>query len=345
MMTLNYERNIALTQKGVDCHFLYFNEPKNTDIFNSQRNHFANKDSEIKQLIQKHQFQVIIVCTYFSFLERLRKMGYSGIIIFEIQGMGDYEYTVHWIEKGKSTISKYADAILYPKTVFLDQLLKKYFPNKQLFSFHNSIDTTLFRSEEVPKPDKNIIGWIGRLDSNKNWQEFLLIGSLLLKMTPNLQLWVFHDPSVCSRETLSSFTRWINNLKLNDALVVHENIPRSKMPYYYSVIAKSNGLVCSTSRKEGFGYAIMEAMCCHCPVLTTRSGGVQSFVKHNVTGKLYDRGDIQKGANEARELIQNQKLRMKMVTRAFQLIQSSFTPKQYSDQFLHMIDQLSTRAG
>jgi hypothetical protein len=45
-------------------------------------------------------------------------------------------------------------------------------------------------------------------------------------------------------------------------------------------------------------------MCCKCPVLTTKSGGVESFVFHNVTGKLYEKGDINNVVKEANNLKQ-----------------------------------------
>ncbi|MDR6999834.1 glycosyltransferase [Neobacillus niacini] len=345
MLTLNIERNIALTRKGIECHFLYFNGRKDIDISNNGRIYITNKDNEIIQLIQELQIQAIIVCTYFEILKRLRKAGYAGKIIYEIQGIGHQQLTGQWLEKGKPVIAKYADAILYPSTEYLDKLMKKHFPNKKLFSFHNSIDSNLFHYKEVPKYNKTIVGWVGRLDYNKNWQEFLLIGAALSKRIQNVELWMFYDPAACSKEALKNFTRWINKLKLNDSIVLNENTPRDKMPYFYSRISKSNGLLCSTSRQEGFGYAVIEAMCCQCPVLTTRSGGVESFVIHNVTGKLYDQGDINNAVSEAKDLILNNNRKNEMITKAVHFIETFFSPDLYGKQFLHMLGQLFTING
>lgn len=339
METLNFERNIALTKEGIECHFLYLRNPKS--IESSERLHFIHDENGIKLLVQKHQFEAILICTDFHLLKTLRKIGYHGKIIYEIQGIGDLQLTESWINKSKIFVQQYADAILYPKTAFLDKIIKKHFSTKNLFSFHNCIDTNIFRYCEVAKLNAPVLGWVGRLDNNKNWKEFLLIGASLKKEIPHIQLWMFHDPELCPQYVLKHFTRLVKNLNLQKSVTLYEKIPRQKMPYYYSLISNSNGLLCSTSKQEGFGYAVIEAMSCYCPVLTTKSGGVETFVIHNMTGKLYDQGDIHQAVTEAKELIQNPNLRKKLIEQADYVIRKDFTPKQYCCHFMNILKDLS----
>ncbi|MEH7380609.1 glycosyltransferase family 4 protein [Bacillus sp. JJ1533] len=338
MVTLNHERNLALSRIGIECHFLYFRKGLNLDC--DSHNYILRTDEEIEKLIKENKYKAIIVCTDYLFLERLNRIGYSGKVIYEIQGLGNYQATARWLEKAESFVTQYANAILYPNTYYLNELMKKHFPQTNKYSFNNCIDTSLFTYVDVPLPKKLIVGWVGRLDQNKNWIEFLKIGASLREMFSNIQLWFFHDPTVISRKEQIKFSAWVQKFHLNEDLIVYENIQRENMAEYYSMIAKSGGFVCSTSKLEGFGYSVIEAMSCHCPVLTTRSGGVESFVIHNVTGKLYHQGNILEFLNEAKELINNLDLREKIITSANKLIQTSFSPKLYGEHFMDLLENL-----
>lgn len=340
MQTLNTERNTVLSKKGIECHFLYFKTGNHLETPNNHNQFFTNINKEIKMILHDHQYQAIVVSTYFDFLERIRSLGYDGKVIYELQGLGSYQTTINWIKKSKTHVLKNADAVMYPKTKFLDELIKEHYQNKPLFSFNNCIDSQLFSYIDVPKPKHTIMGWVGRLDSNKNWKEFLLIGASLSKIIPNLQLWIICLSDFSSKKEQKHLSRWINKLDLSEKLVVYENVKRESMPRFYSLMAKSGGLLCSTSKLEGFGYAVMEAMSCSCPVLATRSGGVENFVYQNVTGKLYDLGRIDNAENEAKELILNTKLRNDIILRANQIVRTSYGHEQYSQNFTRMLEQL-----
>jgi L-malate glycosyltransferase len=340
LQTLNNERKSALSRKGLDCHFLYFKKPIHEVFLKTDHVYITDKDEEIKNLLLMNQYDAVIVCTYFEYLQRVRHLGYQGKVIFEIQGLGSRKTTEAWLEKSKPIVLAHADAVLYPRTKFLDELIKKAFPDKKLFSFHNCIDTNLFTNVEVPPINHPVVGWVGRLETNKNWKEFLMIGAALSQMIPEIQLWLFHDPTLCSREARKSFSRWVKKLKLTNNLVIYENIPRNQMPKFYSSMAKSGGLLCSTSRQEGFGYAVLEAMCCKCPVLATKSEGVESFVVHNLTGKLYEVENINMAVSAAKDLIENTRLREKIIQHSDQLVNKLFTPNQYCDHFMQMLNQI-----
>ncbi|MFP3415838.1 glycosyltransferase, partial [Bacillus sp. SIMBA_074] len=92
-------------------------------------------------------------------------------------------------------------------------------------------------------------------------------------------------------------------------LKMYVNQPHNKMAEYFSIIGDSGGFLCSTSKVEGFGYAVLEAMVCRCPVLSTDSDGVRSFIRHNQTGKFFDQGNIDQAELEGNELLSNIPLR------------------------------------
>lgn len=112
------------------------------------------------------------------------------------------------------------------------------------------------------------------------------------------------------------------------------------MAEYFSRIGDSGGFLCSTSKVEGFGYAVLEAMLCRCPVISTDSDGVKSFIIHNKTGKFFELGNIQQAVNEAVDLMFNQTLREQIRRRGVNHIKNHFSEEKYAENFLNMVKKL-----
>lgn len=197
--TLNRQRFYALSRKNVKCDFLYtqkgigLQNKINTSIF------VTNEDHEIKNIIENGNYDAIVVCTDLILLQKVKNFGYQGILIYNNEGLGvDKEFANDYLKdpSHSSIISTYSDAIIYPKTTHLIEAFKNHFPSKKQFHFNNCFDTEEFHYRVHPKKDNPIIGWVGRLEKNKNWNDFLLIGAELLKENPNIQLWMFEDNTV-----------------------------------------------------------------------------------------------------------------------------------------------------
>ncbi|GAE30979.1 glycosyltransferase family 4 protein [Halalkalibacter hemicellulosilyticus] len=339
--TLNYNRAKALLPKGIKCHFLYLKQGSKTHLYSSEDTFIMSENPKIEKLINEHEYKAIVVCSDYTFLSKLNNWRYDGIVIYDFQGIGDLQLTKRWLSNAQRPVETYANAILYPKNSVFDELISTFYPYKTKFSFHNCIDLTLFTYKNVTSPDQIIIGWVGRIEENKNWREFLQIGAGLCAINLNVHLWMFIDDSFITSSDRKKFKKFVKKFKLESKLTSHNNIPHLKMPHYYSLIASSGGFVCSTSYLEGFGYSVLEAMSCQCPVLTTHSGGVESFVIHNITGKLYKIGHIHKAIEEGKEIIENKKLRTQIISNTQHTIKKQFTSEQYANCFLEMLKALS----
>ncbi|WP_243292922.1 glycosyltransferase [Bacillus sp. FJAT-47783] len=340
--TLNRQRYDALSRKGINCHFLYrhkgagLQNKVNAPIF------ISNDETEIKSIIMNGDYAVIIVGYDLLLMKQIREFGYKGIIIYDNQGIGKRkEYIDTYIkQQARSFINQYCDAILCPNTPHLVQAFKKYFPHKKTFYFHNCLNTDKFTYQKHPKRESPIIGWVGRLEENKNWRDFLELGSRLIQENPSIQLWMFEDHSLSYPSQRTAFEQKVKELKILPHLTVYKNQPHHKMADYYSIIGDSGGFLCSTSKVEGFGYAVLEAMVCRCPVLSTDSDGVKSFIIHNVTGKFFEFGNIGQAAQEAKELMNNIPLRDKIREAGVKYIESNFSLETYAMHFIGMLKQL-----
>ncbi|MGM0843796.1 MAG: glycosyltransferase family 4 protein [Bacillota bacterium] len=339
--TLARQRTAALAPKGVEFQFLFFSQGAGMQNI-KEKTWITDDDTQIQKIFAAEKFDVIIVGSDYFFLERARKLGYTGKLIYEVQGMGLLEMAETNLEFAQPYVDQHADAILYPKTPHLNTIIEKHYPSKKKFSFHNCINTDNFTyvSEGLASEPYMLLGWVGRLEENKNWREFLQLSAKLVSYYPNFRIWIFTDSDLNAPAEVRAFKRMARALKLNKYITIYSNIPHNQMPAYYSRIGNSGGMLCSTSKYEGFGYALVEAMCCLCPVLTTDSDGIKSFIFHNSTGKIYRQGDIKHALQEAVDFIHNSPLKAQIRQNAQQYIKQNFTPEIYAENFMKMLREL-----
>jgi glycosyltransferase involved in cell wall biosynthesis len=321
--TLNRQRCSALKMININCHFLYYRKQRELINNHDAPTFITDDDNEIKKIIDEGNYTAIIIISDYRAIKRFRDLGYTGKIILEIQGYGPKH------------------GVLNPKTPHIVEIFNEFYPSFPKFAFNNCFDTSQFSYQSHPVSNQPIIAWTGRIEDNKNWREFLHIGHQLINhYHPNLQLYMFEDPTLSTAKEREDFHQLIQGLNLGNNLTIHSNIPHKKMADYFSIIGDSGGFLCSTSKVEGAPYAILEAMSCKCPILTTDSDGVRSSIIHNQTGKYYTIGNIEEAVREANELMTNQYLREYIRATALTHVKQEFSPELYSRHFAEMLTSL-----
>ncbi|WP_028547022.1 glycosyltransferase family 4 protein [Paenibacillus taiwanensis] len=337
--TLNRLRCQTLLRGGIQGHLLYTQHGAGIQNNVSHIPTFiTNQDDQLESLITKYQYKAIFVSSDYLMLRRIRTLGYIGPLIFEAQGLGMHAAAEKTMLEALPFLREYANGVLLPATSHLIELFEHYCPWLPRFSFPNVIDTSTFHYEARHPLPYPVIAWVGRLEANKNWLHFLEISWSLTKLIPALQLWMFTDPNIA--EDRKPFEHMIDKLGLRNKLTIFHNVPHAEMMVYLSMVGDSGGLLLSTSILEGFGYAVAEAMCCRCPVLSTDSDGVRAFIIHNQTGLYYRHGHIQQAVQEAIRLMTDQRLRATIREAGVTHIQSHFSPDLYLKQFTSMLAQL-----
>ncbi|WP_257349103.1 glycosyltransferase family 4 protein [Pseudalkalibacillus decolorationis] len=341
METLARQRSEAMKKHGISFDFLYFHPGKGVQNITGNQTFITNKDDEINRLLKKGNYDLIIVCSDYPFIERLRKLGYSGKILFEVQGLGDFQTADQWLKDAVHYIEQNdVSGLLYPRTPHLMRLVDLYYPNHNHFCFDNCIDTSTFQYRKNNCPSQPILAWVGRIEENKNWSDYLTILATLRNRNPTIHGWMFEDSSMSSIKERLRFNKSVRTLQLTNSIKMFDNIPHASMADYYSMVGDSGGLLCSTSKVEGFGYAIIEAMSCRCPVLTTDSDGIKRSVVQNNTGKIYPHHDISKAVAEAEDLMYSSFIRKIIIEHAEQQVKDKFSLPLYANNFLSMIHSL-----
>ncbi|MCM3129877.1 MULTISPECIES: glycosyltransferase family 4 protein [unclassified Paenibacillus] len=339
--TLNRLRCSVLNQHGIEAHTLYL-KPGTGMQNNTGTVFITNHDNEIKSLLNQQQYDAIIVTSDINMIERLRLvLDYRGRIIYEAQGLGTREAAIETICTAIPYLQAHANAVLIPPTAHLQQLFAEICPFIHRFIIPNMLDTTTFTPIDTDIPPYPAIMWIGRLEHNKNWREFLHISHRIIQHKPNAKIWVFHDPTLAVPTDEQQFYDTLKALELEDKIGIFSNIPNSMMPHYYSMAARSGGIMLSTSIMEGFGYAVAEAISCGVPVLSSDSDGVRAFITHNQTGKFYALGNVEQAAAEAIELMDNHALREHIRRAGREHLVNHFSGSAYAVSFRQMMNALS----
>ncbi|GAB6991496.1 glycosyltransferase family 4 protein [Paenibacillus pini] len=335
--TLNRQRCEALRNYGIHASCLYYSWGSGLQNAADFPIYITNEDDEIKKILDEGQYNVVVVITDHHTFPRFRNLGYNGKFILEIQGFGSREMAQSQLTEALPFVNQYASGLLHPPTPYIEEIFQTIYPHVPRFYFPNCFNSETFKYQEQPKPDHPIIAWLGRMEDNKNWREFLNIGYQLSYYIPNLEMWMFEDKNLSIPSEREKFMQVISQLRLEDNLVLHSNVPNVQMQYYYSSIGDSGGLMCSTSKVEGGPLSVLEAMSCRCPVLATHSDGVAVSIRHNDTGKNYNLGDVPGAVTEALELMQDTVLRERIRDNAQALLLTEFNTDVYCRNFIHML--------
>ncbi|NMO95870.1 glycosyltransferase family 4 protein [Paenibacillus lemnae] len=338
--TLNRQRCRALRLAGIEAHCLYYTWGSGMQNSVDFPIYVTKNDIAIKHYLDANNYDAIVVTTDHVSFCRLRMLGYTGKLILEIQGYGPKEVARAQLTSAVSYVNAFASGLLNPCTPHIASLFAELYPHIPQFNFNNCFDTTTFSYVSAIPPEYPVIAWLGRIEDNKNWREFLYIGYYLSQYVPNLRLWMFEDNQLSQPAEREQFYQLIQELGLGDRLSIRSNVPNAEMPYYFSVIGDSGGFLCSTSKVEGAPYAILEAMSCRCPVLTTDSDGVSTSIFHNYTGKFYTLGNIENAVNEGLQLMQEQGLREQIRASAMSHVQQAFNPHMYAANFSNMLHSI-----
>ncbi|MFH5182128.1 glycosyltransferase family 4 protein [Paenibacillus sp. TAB 01] len=338
--TLHRLRAEALKQQGIQCHLHYQKPAAGLQNISGIPTYITNKDKELHRLVQKERYDAIFVSSDFFMLERIRNGAFKGPVIYEAQGLGEREHAVHTLTEAIPYLHKYSTAALYPDTSHLIELFRTMLPGLKQFKMANFLDTRQFRYKTNKRVSYPIIGWVGRIEKNKNWRDFLSIGFALRKRYPNLRLWMFEDADLYEPAEKAAFEQKLRTLGMESYVIRHSNIPHKQMPLMYSKIGDSGGFLLSTSILEGFGYAVSEAMSCRCPVLSTDSDGVRSFIVHDKTGKFYPIGQINTAVHHAIQLMENTALRERLRSQGEAHIHTNFNPDLFCVRFKKVLREL-----
>lgn len=152
---------------------------------------------------------------------------------------------------------------------------------------------------------------VGFPSERKNQELLIRAVAKLRKTYPNVRGLIIGSPGSSPDEQYLSFLKRITGeLELSDVV---RFIPfvEDKRELFSGI-----DILISTSRREGFGRTIIEAMAAGRPVIARRAGGPENIIEHGVNGLLVSGDDPEELAGAVGSLISDPGLRASLVSNA-----------------------------
>lgn len=201
-------------------------------------------------------------------------------------------------------------------------VLRRYgVPNDRLRVVHSGIDPQRFANvaplsrAELGVPDTAaLVGNVGALVGHKDHATLINAMPYVLKEVPNAHLVIAGDGPL--RPQLDDL---IARLAINAHATLlgrRDDVPR---------LLHALDLFVMSSKEEGLGTSVLDAMACGVPVVATAAGGIPEMVKDGATGILSPVGDSARLAEGIVRVLQNTVSRDTLVENARRMVYDRFT--------------------
>jgi glycosyltransferase involved in cell wall biosynthesis len=196
-------------------------------------------------------------------------------------------------------------------------------PRNQIIVLPCPIDTEKLHPPSKVPPDK-IVLFVGRYnDPRKNIAMLIRAFARVVKQVQDAGLLLVGD------EPTSDLFNLAARFGLNHSVQFRGVIPHGEVITYYHRAA----VFAIPSWQEGLGIVGLEAMACGLPIVSTRCGGPEDFVRNGATGFLVPLNDDEAMANHLVEMLTNPLLRIQMGVQARRDTEEHFSYKALADIF------------
>jgi len=164
--------------------------------------------------------------------------------------------------------------IVYSPLLIKDWALEKY-SSKIKIAHEHFIDFTTFRMTRQLSERSNMIGYIGRMNFEKGFGNFLDSLPTILESDKNLKILIVGDGPL-----KHMILKKISKAQMENNVIIKNWIPHDDLPSVYNNLK----LLIIPSHTEGLPNVLLEAMACGTPVLATPVGAIPDIIKDGETG-------------------------------------------------------------
>lgn len=208
---------------------------------------------------------------------------------------------------------------------------------------YNPVDTNYFRPDPMLRDseraqlgiaaDEVLVGFIGRIESNKGVLPFAEALNHAMARVPNMRaLWVGFG----RRE--SELDAFIQNSPF-----AHRHLRRpwteDMLPYYSAM----DMVALPSTGREAFGRVLVEAQSCAIPVLGSDIGGIAETMDVGTTGQLVAPGDVDAWSNALTSLASDPAMRKTMGQAGRAFVRHTFDSSTIASAFEKLLHSTSTK--
>ena len=328
-------------KKGIYPEVVFLYDLGGSKIFEGFKNiRYGCSENELVRIIVEGNFDFVIPIDTPQVYPVLRKSRFKGIVVTEVH-TNNFD-NLRYLSNIGETETK---AIITPSRFEKELIYKeiKGFDKKRIsiYIVPNPINLEHFQFKEPKfKPHKKIIGWVGRLEKEKNWIHFLEIASFLSKKRDDLVFLAiggYNAEEAMKRDFLAAVKR----LDLVDHLKWVPYLQYERMPGVYSLMGVSGGCLVTTSVIEPFGMTVIEAMACRCPVVASRVGGFQEVIEEGKNGFLFEVNNTQESLAKIETLIDDASEQARLINNGCVTVKGTYSSEKIVNKYLEVLRGLA----
>jgi glycosyltransferase involved in cell wall biosynthesis len=191
------------------------------------------------------------------------------------------------LQKWVTRLLRKARHIVVPSAYFKSVVAERYTvsASKIVISPSGGVNRKLFTRLETPKADTFFVGYVGRIDTDKGWDD-ALYGFSEFKHQSNTDaklIMVGSGKEDAKKEAL------IQKLGLEQDVICHSLLPQEKLVAIYN---QMDVFVFPSRRKgESLGLVGIEAMACGVPVIGSQIAGIKGYLVEGKNGYFTEVGN------------------------------------------------------
>jgi len=201
----------------------------------------------------------------------------------------DFPIKNNWFSRFKYNYQKIRKVICISETIY-NMTAVDIRDKSKLITIHSGVDTgkfvPFFKSDWLRKKyglsqETVVIGNTSAISDQKDYYTFVKVAEVLISQKRDVRFFIVGDGP--DREAIEQFT---NDRGLQDVVTFTgfvENITE---------VLPSLDIFLFTSKTEGLGTSVLDAMAAHVPIVATAAGGVSEMVEHLENGLLYQVKDV-----------------------------------------------------
>ena len=215
----------------------------------------------------------------------------------------------------------------------LKQRALKFFPEANIDVIPNGVNTSEFKPPlKKPKRDDPRLLTVGRLSSGKRVDVLIRAFEMVLKEFKTARLTIAGDGNLMAE------LKWLPvQLGISDKVGFAGIVPGSQMPEFY----QQSDIFISASLQEGMSNAMLEAMACGLPIITTRCEGTEELIKDN--GIIIDDSDFEKFAKEIIQLLNHRK-KYEQMSKAARNQAALFSWRTVAEQYIEYYEKIANKS-
>lgn len=215
------------------------------------------------------------------------------------------------------------------------------YPGVDTAQFHPGVDGARVRFQAGIAQNAPVVALVARFQQVKGHEVFQAMARQVALQIPEARFIVAGE-NVHGQSADEAYKQRILQAAQDDPLLRDRLIYLGFRDDVERVMAAADVLVCS-SQFESYGMALIEAMACGTPVVSTRVGGPSETVAHGETGYLVDPGDAEALARHVIALLRDADLRARMGAAGRARVEACFSADAQARAFMAVADRVTAQ--